>query len=769
MSGLEILGAVASSIALGQAVKGTLKAVDFLRQNSGMKRECGDLKGEILMIEYLIIQAQQQADPAMPAQRLLGLTEYPLVSLATEQLQDILNELNQILEKYSHHRKANDPKRYVDRVKWLSDASKIDDLRERSQAIKSNLHMAITFRVSSMVDHGNIRQEVSVEARKARGQEAEDRGVIHSPNLAREETGGQNMSLDAVFRNENFMNLTTIQSQSTRMCGPGCQCRCHRNKQEYTGGSWAKSLLGSWLVRYEFSGNTCQGSCRSNTAVKLEYQLPKWLWAGVVSVEMCQDPRLNLSLRPCRVLPLSHEVYFMIDHPLVLQEHIRNGHKYFPDDTNKIGQTLLETQLQIIGCDLVRICDESEPKPDIFRFILESVTSYIPDWDESHRSDVHLEAMDPGGTQEGMLKALQEQPWAIDELDGTGFSPIHHAIVEGNLEALDLLIKAKANINQHCYAKRTPLVLSAQAGRERETARLLESEECRMNMNYTAPSRFSALDFAIKIGSLAIVRMLLEAGATVKRHNSFEPLLQTFSRYTKGSQDAADEMFHTLLMHGADLEEKDNFGYTAVMRAVLCKNALALRSLVSAGASLTGISSENANVLHFVAAYPDVDMINCIRKQNPAGVGLEQRDIYDRNPLHILYEVWNLPSWKITDFPPRPSFVEMETFIKFYFDLLIPDLRRHMLTIDSLLRAVKYRDVSTATEILDQLIERKVRCNQTGLVGWHRGLKGYVVDGGWDYLEDVLKDEYDETNDKIGRASVARCKAINDPEMEEFF
>ncbi|KAL6913735.1 hypothetical protein FSST1_011495 [Fusarium sambucinum] len=55
------------------------------------------------------------------------------------------------------------------------------------------------------------------------------------------------------------------------------------------------------------------------------------------------------------------------------------------------------------------------------------------------------------------------------------------------------------------------------------------------------------------------------------------------------------------------------------------------------------------------------------------------------------------------------------------------------------------------------------------LAGWYRGLKGYVIDGGWDYLRDVLKDEDDETNEKIGRAAVVRGETITDPEMEEFF
>jgi hypothetical protein len=114
------------------------------------------------MIECFIMQAQQQTDPTMLSQRLLGSTGHPLVSLAVEELEEILNELNEIVGKYSHSHKAHGPKRYTDKMKWFSEASKIEELRERAQAIKSNLHMAITFRISSMVDRGNMRQEVLV-------------------------------------------------------------------------------------------------------------------------------------------------------------------------------------------------------------------------------------------------------------------------------------------------------------------------------------------------------------------------------------------------------------------------------------------------------------------------------------------------------------------------------------------------------------------------------------------------------------------------------
>lgn len=195
-----------------------------------------------------------------------------------------------------------------------------------------------------------------VVAQKHCNRGVEDSGVVLSPSLSRTETVGRSMPLTTVTRQEeSFVNVATIQSQSTRMCSLSCQCRCHR-KREYTGGAWAKSLLGSWLVRYESLGNTCQGRCAPNPGVKLEYQLPKWLWAGLVSVEMCQNPTFNLALRPCRVLQSNHDIYYMIDHPSILQEHIREGYRYFPDDKNESGDTLLEVYtLHIVLCRHVKL------------------------------------------------------------------------------------------------------------------------------------------------------------------------------------------------------------------------------------------------------------------------------------------------------------------------------------------------------------------------------------------------------------------------------
>lgn len=191
----------------------------------------------------------------------------------------------------------------------------------------------------------------STTIQQRRVQQLPERGIIISSEQSRGEIETPNTSLTsnpshtALNRiKECFTSVTTIQPLSSGTCGLTCRCRCHRNQREFNSGTWAKSLLGSWLVRYEFSGSACKGRCGSNTGVKLEYQLPRWLWAGIVSFEVCQGPKLDLSLRPCRVLSHNDVIFYIIRNPRKLQEHLNEGHNYFPDDSSDIGFSLLEVR-----------------------------------------------------------------------------------------------------------------------------------------------------------------------------------------------------------------------------------------------------------------------------------------------------------------------------------------------------------------------------------------------------------------------------------------
>ncbi|KAF4452969.1 hypothetical protein F53441_4200 [Fusarium austroafricanum] len=643
MSGLEILGAVASSIALVQAVKGTLKAIDFLRKNSEMKKECNKLRKEILMIDCFIMQAREQTDPMMPAQRLHGSIEHPLVTLTVQELEDILEELNDIVEKYSGSRKAHDPKRLTDKMKWFSDTSKIEELRERAQATKSNLHMAITFRVSSMVDRGNVRQEV---------------------NLASTEN----------------------------------------------------------------------------------------IWKTLSS-------------------------------PLLLESRLRDGFVYFPDDIVGQGYDLLiiATFMKSSECIdiLLKLWENILPRQGLSREvgyflvaylkgngsqmdkIINKVLPFVHDWEEVGTTKVHRAA------EEGeVLDALREQPWAIDQPNEKGLTPVHLAVLANNFEGLEQLIAAKVYINQQAMRGYTPLMVAAMGGIATMIQKLLEYTECRRHIDQRDVSGQTALHYAARTASPECVQLLLEAGAFVSKSSlDGETSLHWLTMSNPLDQQAAEKIIELLLGHGVDLEAKDSTGCTPVLNATLLGNVFALKALVNAGASLISIDSSQRNILHKAAFSSNFDVVNYLAYQNLENINPQLRDLDKDTPLGSLAKSLEEDFFNA----PKPSFAQQQNFIKLHFDLLIRDLERHMLALEDVSKAVEERDSSATTELLNTLVEKNAASFRQDLVDWYRGLQFYVKDENWDCLGEAISEEYDETAERAERAAIARGKTITDPEMEEFF
>ncbi|KAF5682964.1 endocytosis ankyrin repeat Nuc-2 [Fusarium circinatum] len=729
MSGLEILGAIASSIALAQAVQGTLKAVDFLRQNSDMKGECNKLRKEILMIDCFMMQAREQTDPMMPAQRLLGSSEHPLVSLTIQELEEILEELNEIVEKYSRSRKVHDPKRYTDKVKWLSDAGKVEELRERAQATKSNLHMAITFRVSFMVDRGNVRQEVyskdhnqgTMFQNQPDPTATEEDRITEDLKVFSTNNAGSGL---AFVKEESFVSVSSIQPLGTRSCGSKCQCRCHRGRRDRTG-AWAVSLFSSWLIRYDHTDDaSSQSRCKCRSSVEFEIRIPSWLWAAL--------EKYIAKSGAFQVRPVRKQIAMA---PLMLVRTI--GYEL---EEYYTGGSVTEMDMAI-----------------------DKTLSFVQGWDEVSTTKVHIAA-----GKGGVLDALREQPWAIDELDEYGEAPIHVAVVNNNFEGLEQLMAAKADVNRQNPSGFTPLMTAAAYEKDTMLQKLLEHSECQKRISQGNIQGLTALHFAAKSGSLACVRLLLEAGAPASKTDEYGRNPVHYLGWA--NQEREQQFYETIKLlqdFGADIELRNLNGVTPVLRACQKGNVPALGALVRAGASLDSIDLNRNGILHAAALSNNFDIVHYLAEQDLEEIDPQLR-VLDQNstPLGSLRWIFHEYHWSNTVVPSQE---QRQTFIKFYFKLLIRDLERHISTLRNIQEAIQGRDSEATTELLDMLVKRNEASFRQQLVGWYRGLKFYVSDGQWDKLKEAICEEYDETYEKAGRAAIARGKTLADPEMEEFF
>ncbi|KAF5987419.1 endocytosis ankyrin repeat Nuc-2 [Fusarium coicis] len=664
------------------------------------------------------MQAREQTDPTMPAQRLIGAKEHPLVSLTTQELEEILEELNEIVEKYSRSRKVHDPKRYADKVRWLSDASKIEELRERAQATKSNLHMAITFRVSSMVDRGNLLQgppsksESSTVGLKPGTQST----TIHEPVPTAREENGFTESSEASLTNdtnhavtmvkgESFVSVASIQPLGTRSCGSKCQCQCHQGRRDRTG-AWAGSLLYSWLIRYDKADNDCRTGSLGKYIAK----------SGAIQVR-------------------------------------------HPPEKDAIVSLML---VRNIGYELASYHTNGD-KPEIDMAIAK-ILPFVQDWDEVSTTKVHIAAATGGG----VLGALREQPWAIDELDEVGEAPIHVAVGSNNFEGLEQLLAAKADVNRQTPAGYTPLMTAASYENDTMLQKLLGQSKCKQRVSQGNVQGITALHFAVQSGYAACVRLLLEAGAPASKTDEYGRTPMTYLGW--GNQDNQQEIYDTIKLlqgYGANIESKDNLGVTPILWACQKGNVPVLEALVRAGASLGAIDSDRNGIIHIAARSKNFDILHYLAEQDLEEIDPQLRALNQNStPLGILrwiFEEYFMHSTIV------PSQEQQQTFIQFYFKLLIRDLERHMSTLRNIQEAIQDRDSDATTGLLDMLIKRNEAGFRLEIVGWCRGLEFYVSDGQWDKLKEAICEEYEEISERAERAAIAKGKTLTDPEMEEFF
>ncbi|KAG9500831.1 hypothetical protein J7337_006512 [Fusarium musae] len=378
--------------------------------------------------------------------------------------------------------------------------------------------------------------------------------------------------------------------------------------------------------------------------------------------------------------------------------------------------------------------------------------SFVEDWDAVSTTKVHIAAAGGGG----VLDALREQPWAIDELDEHGEAPIHVAVGSNNFEGLEQLMAAKADVNRQTSLGYTPLMTAASDENDTMLQRLLGHSECRKGINQVNIQGTTALHSAVESGSLACVRLLLDAGALATKTDEYGRTPMSYLEWGNQDQQEAYDTIKLLQDYGADIESKDNLGMTPILWACQQGNFPVFGALVRAGASLGAIDSNRNGIIHMAAFSNDFDVVNYLAEQDLEEIDTQLRNLSQNdNPLGSLR--------------PLLTQEQQQTFIKFYFKLLILDLERHMLTLRSIQEAIQDRDSEATTELLDILIKSNEASFRQELVGWYRGLKFYVLDSQWDKLSEAIYEEYEEISEKTERAAIARGKTLTDPEMEEFF
>lgn len=155
-----------------------------------------------------------------------------------------------------------------------------------------------------------------------------------------------------------------------------------------------------------------------------------------------------------------------------------------------------------------------------------------------------------------VLEALLQRPCDPNVADKEGWTPLHHAVERGHLEASQLLLEAGADKDAQDADGMTPLYSGAAQGHVNVVALLLEA-----GANKDTPcDGATPLYIAAENGNLETVRLLVESGASVdqgEQPGGKTPLMAAAS-------EGYLEIVKLLVASGARCDITRNDGFTAM-------------------------------------------------------------------------------------------------------------------------------------------------------------------------------------------------------------
>jgi cytohesin len=190
---------------------------------------------------------------------------------------------------------------------------------------------------------------------------------------------------------------------------------------------------------------------------------------------------------------------------------------------------------------------------------------------------------------------LAKEPTLLNTRDQDGMTPLHWAVLGGQIETIRTLLSAGASPNVRRYGQ-TPLHLAVLAGDVEAASELADNGADINARDFSELVYFfghagvrqplgndqdgdTALHIAAAEGSALIIEWLLERGidSTARNEVGQTPLHIAAGR---GHIDAVD----ILLTHEFDVDAKDRAGYTAIHHAVMNNHLTMVRLLLERGA-----------------------------------------------------------------------------------------------------------------------------------------------------------------------------------------
>ncbi|KAL9572413.1 hypothetical protein ACKAV7_003246 [Fusarium commune] len=365
-------------------------------------------------------------------------------------------------------------------------------------------------------------------------------------------------------------------------------------------------------------------------------------------------------------------------------------------------------------------------------YLVQKVLNLSWDTSEVATTKVHEAILQCAGLQE----ALQEQPWAINTIDDTGYSPLYLATRRNQVRSMEVLISVGADVNQQSYNGLTPLMLAVILENVESVKLLLKSK---YNVNLCNDEGATALDWASMKANPEVTGLLLAAGASVEHRNIYgdTPLHYLVESTNTTAQDI-EATIEMLLVAGSDLEARNNQGETLFLLSIRLNNFEFTSGCVNADCYVNVLDHESQNLLHLAARYDSLELLRYLPVLKLSGINPYQEDSFGDTPLDDLFRTSNATDeWDLAGFR-KPSLAEKEAFVNLYQGVRDRALQNDIQNLERVLGALQEQDIAVAREHLAILVEKEKRWERENMVSWYRAVDKRIQHTEWELVtEDV--------------------------------
>jgi ankyrin repeat protein len=206
-------------------------------------------------------------------------------------------------------------------------------------------------------------------------------------------------------------------------------------------------------------------------------------------------------------------------------------------------------------------------------------------------------------------------PGCVNSRDGFGFTPLHWAVRSGNVDAVDSLLQAGADVNAVCDAGRPVL---SWAWSKTICKMLLDSgADIRITDNDGNDAIFCTINSE---SSIEVAGLLLVASSKFDD----QPLDIHGSTYLMMAMrtDRMD-ICELILEYTADINAQDNFGFSALTYAIRHNFHAGLELVLNHGADTTQLNRDGDSVIVLVVLFGDIETMRILKNRKIEGLPIE--------------------------------------------------------------------------------------------------------------------------------------------------